>query len=269
VTQQQKDQFISTILEYYYHHKRSFVWRWERDPYKVMVSEIMLQQTQVERVIGYYQRFLERFPTVQDLANGSLREVLEIWQGLGYNRRAKFVHQAAQMVVSDFGGVLPQKVVELTKLPGVGVNTAGAIRAYAFNLPVVFVETNIRRVVLNFFFPLVDQVSDNEIVGILKEIGCPVEPREWYYALTDYGAHLPKVAGNVNHRSKHYTKQSTFEGSKRQVRANVLKQLLKESHGLSESDLTLVIGDERLSGVLKDLEKEGLIEYSQERYTIK
>jgi A/G-specific adenine glycosylase len=236
------------------------------DPYKIMVSELMLQQTQVNRVIAKYDEFLALFPTVAVLAAAPLGDVLRAWSGLGYNRRAKFLHQAAQQIQSEYGGVFPQTAPALVALPGIGVNTAGAILAYAFNQPVVFIETNIRTVFIHHFFDDRDGVADAEIFALVSETLDHEQPREWYWALMDYGAFLKQTVGNRNRQSKSYAKQSTFHGSRRQIRGQVLRLLGQRPHTATE--LAEQIADERLPGVLTDLVAEQLIRLQGRSYTL-
>lgn len=259
--------FVQEVWSYYHDHGRSLPWRDVEpndalNPYKVLVSEIMLQQTQVGRVITKYHEFLELFPSVHSLAAASLGDVLRVWQGLGYNRRAKFLWQAAQVIISEYDGVFPADQKELTKLPGVGLNTAGAICAYAYNQPVVFVETNIRTVFIHHFFTDRDDVHDKELLplvaGAVQEVVESKEsPREWYWALMDYGSHLKATVGNASRSSRHYAKQSRFEGSRRQIRGQVLRLLTQGAVTLTH--LQQEIHDERLSGVLDDLVTESLV----------
>lgn len=254
---------LPTLLwEYYHDFGRELPWREPEadgsfDPYKIMVSEIMLQQTQVSRVIPKYQEFLTQLPTVHDLAKSSLGDVLRLWQGLGYNRRAKFLWQAAQKVEQEYKGVIPDDQMQLTKLPGIGINTAGAICAYAYNQPIVFVETNIRTVYIHHFFNDRDDVHDKELMPIIEQTIDKEHPREFYWALMDYGSHLKQEVGNVSRSSKHYAKQSKFEGSRRQIRGQILKLLGTKQ--LTSAQIATNIGDERLESVLADLAKEGLI----------
>lgn len=222
----------------------------------------MLQQTQVARVATKYQEFLSIFPTIQDLAKASLGDVLRQWQGLGYNRRAKFLWQAAQTVVNEYGGTFPQDQKELTKLPGVGINTAGAICAYAYNQPVVFVETNVRTVYIHYFFNDRDDVHDKELLPLIDQSLNTIsaregQPREFYWALMDYGTHLKATVGNVSRSSKHYAKQSKFQGSRRQIRGQVLRLLAAKAH--DSRMLHQEVADQRLNSVLTDLQAEGLI----------
>ncbi|MGQ9687692.1 MAG: A/G-specific adenine glycosylase [Desulfobaccales bacterium] len=203
-------------------------WRRSRDPYQVLLSEIMLQQTQVERVLGKYEEFLARFPDVPALDQAPWPEVLEVWQGLGYNRRALALKRLARMVMERWGGQLPATEKELRSLPGVGPATAGALLAFVHGQPAAFIETNIRRVFLHFFFPGEEGVTDQEILPLVAQTLDRSRIREWYYALMDYGAGLKKTAPNSNRRSAHYTRQSPFAGSNRQVRSLILKTLLVE-----------------------------------------
>lgn len=258
----QTTEFRDIVWDYYAKHGRDLLWRQPEangsfDPYKILVSEIMLQQTQVTRVTQKYVEFLNAFPSVSHLASASLGDVLRLWSGLGYNRRAKFLWQAANKLVSEYGGQFPSSQKELVGLPGVGVNTAGAICAYAFNQPVVFIETNVRTAYIHHFFADRHDVHDKELVPLIKQTVDKENPREWYWALMDYGSFLKTTVGNVSRSSKHYTKQSTFEGSKRQIRGQVLKLL--SSGQLSQAELTAKILDDRLASVLEDLQKEELI----------
>lgn len=250
--------FREVVWDYFRTHRRDMPWRDDPLPYHVLVSELMLQQTQVSRVLPKYQEFMARFASIQDLAAAPLADVLSTWSGLGYNRRAKFLHAAAQKVVSDFGGKLPESREELVGLPGIGPNTAGAILAYAFNQPVVFIETNIRTVLFHHFFADRSDVADRELLPILQQ-ACDLEhPREWYWALMDYGTYLKQTAGGKISQSKHYARQSKFEGSRRQVRGRVLRELT--SGARSAVELVELLADERAQSVIDDLHREGLIE---------
>jgi A/G-specific adenine glycosylase len=201
-------------------------WRSSRtSAYQVLVSEIMLQQTQVDRVIPFYRNFLKQFPTVRALADAPLGDVLRAWQGLGYNRRAKMLHEAAKKVVAEHGGKLPRTPEVLEKLPGIGPYTARAVAAFAHNQDVVFVETNLRTVVIHHFFPDKEKVADADILSLLTKALPKGRAREWYAALMDYGAHLKRTGIRTNSRTKGYMKQSTFIGSLREARGAILKAL--------------------------------------------
>lgn len=221
--------FQSEIKNFYKEHKRNFPWRETIDPYHIFISEIMLQQTQTSRVVEKYLQFLNVFPTITHLAEASFSEVLTVWSGLGYNRRAKYLHEAAKVIVSTYKGDIPHTVAELDALPGIGENTAAAILVYSSNSPIAFIETNIRRVYIHHFFQGKIDVSDKEIVPLVENTMDKLNPREWFWALMDYGSHLPKITVNPNRKSKHYTKQSKFEGSVRQVRGSILRILLKKN----------------------------------------
>jgi A/G-specific adenine glycosylase len=250
--------FQETVWDYYHAHKRGMPWRDNPTPYNVLVSEIMLQQTQVPRVIPKFAEFMARFPDIKMLATAPLADVMAHWSGLGYNRRAKFLHEAAKMVVQQYGGALPGNYNDLVLLPGIGPNTAGAILAYAFEQPVVFIETNIRTVVIcHFFADADDPITDAQIKDIMQQTIPADTPREWYWALMDYGTHLKATVGGQLQRVHGYKKQSKFQGSRRQIRGEVLKALI--SGGNTTMQLRTLITDDRLAGVLQDLRKEGLV----------
>ncbi len=266
LTHSQITQFHNTLWAYYAKNARhDLPWRTPDaeggfDPYNIMVSELMLQQTQVARVIPKYKAFLSEFPTVKALAQAKLGQGLQAWQGLGYNRRAKYLWLAAQEI--DKQGAFPRTSESLISLPGIGVNTAGAILAYAFNEPVIFVETNIRTVVIHHFFADYDKVSDTDVRVCLSQLLDHETPREFYWALMDYGSHLKAVHGNAGRRSKHYAKQAAFVGSKRQIRGAVIRALSNGPHAATE----LNIHDERLSDVLSELVSEQLIRQNGTTY---
>ena len=273
---------------------RDLPWRRTYDPYAIWISEVMLQQTQVSRVDGRWQRWLEHFPTVDALAAAAPSDVLEEWQGLGYNRRALSVHRAAQ-AISEAGGVFPQNQKELVKLPGIGPATAAGIRAFAFNLHGVYLETNVRTVFLHELYPQAEGVPDSELIPLV-DLTCPASvstavgtdtvnaatteltPRSWYYALLDYGAYLKKTIPNPSRRSKSHVKQSRFEGSHRQKRAELLRVLLahKDEGGAEFETLHQELcqievnnGRETLDeqvtlGLLEELVKEGFCQKNNE-----
>lgn len=262
------DAFRETVWQFYNTQGRhDLPWRQGTlDPYHVLVSELMLQQTQVPRVIPKYHEFLAAFPDFRQLASAELGDVLRVWSGLGYNRRAKFLWQAAQRVVQQHRGMLPHDYEQLVALPGIGPNTAGAILAYAYNQPTVFLETNIRTVYIHHFFPDTEAVTDKALRALLEQTVDHEHPREWYWALMDYGSYLKQTAGNAARRSKHYVRQSSFEGSRRQVRGAVLRAL--KAGSLTIPELKQVIADERLVSVLQDLESEQLIRKARGRYRL-
>lgn len=265
-----KAEFLEVLWDYYAKHGREgLLWRQPEpngsfDPYKIMVSEIMLQQTQVNRVTPKYIEFLARFPNVQTLAAAELGDVLRVWQGLGYNRRAKFLWQAAQKIAEQ--EEFPSKLEDLIALPGIGVNTAGAILAYAYNQPVVFIETNVRTAYIHHFFADKDGIHDKEIAELVTQTLVREHTREFYWALMDYGSYLKTAVGNLNKASKHYAKQAAFQGSKRQVRGAVLRALGVAAQ--TQAELAEQIADERLPRVLDELVAEGLISRQNNSYCL-
>lgn len=298
------DIFQKRILIYYRQHGRNDLpWRFEKDPYKILVSEVMLQQTQVSRVMIKYPEFLNLFPTFESLATAPLSQVIGAWQGMGYNRRAKFLKTTAEIIVEDDTYVFMRQsrescrdesgiymdprhdlkgplsnennrrkryrvetvqehyVKPLTSLPGIGHATAAAIVSYAFDLPTVFIETNIRACYLYHFFKDKQEVSDSEIERLVEKTLDYSNPRDWYYALTDYGAMLKRKKKFGNAQSKHYAKQSKFQGSDRQIRGMILSTLLVKN-ALSLPDLAYEIGKEpeRVEQIVSGLLKEELIQ---------
>lgn len=251
--------FQKTILDFYRTSGRDFSWRRTIDPYHILVSEIMLQQTQVKRVEEKYPEFIKRFPTVSKLARAHTQSVLKVWQGMGYNRRALNLHKAAQKIVKEHGGIVPKTMEKLVALPGVGLSTAGGVLAYAYNIPVVFIETNIRRVYIHHFFPEQESIPDNALLPYIEQTLDRNNPRQWYWALMDYGTHLSSITVNPNRRSKHYSQQSTFEGSVRQVRGEILRQSLAGSYDPDVIAARLRKTPKEVGEIEKEMRKEGLI----------
>lgn len=247
---------------------RGMPWRSDTRPYYVMVSEIMLQQTQVDRVIPKFEAFIGRFPSVEILSQATLADVLQMWSGLGYNRRAKFLHQAAIKIMTEYNGVFPETYKELITLPGVGVNTAGALLAYSFNKPAVFIETNIRTVYFYHFFPNQDTVNDRELKALVEATVDTEHPREWYWAIMDYGSNLKKQGIGQNSKSSHYAKQSPLKGSVREVRGAILKALIIQDSTEQELRQQLA-ADERFTPALVSLEKDGLVTITQGAISLK
>ncbi len=235
-------------------------WRTRRSPYRVFVSEIMLQQTGIARVQTKYADFLRRFPSFKALAAASVEEVLAAWKGLGYNRRALALRQSAIIVSYAHGGRLPRTVEALTELPGVGQATAAAVLVYSYDMPLAFIETNVRRVYLHFFFPDEQGVSDARIMPLVEKTLDTERPREWFYALMDYGTMLAKAMPNPNRRSAHYKRQSAFEGSVRQMLGKVLEAMLSLK-AATQSGIAAEIGsdDDRLPEALQQLVTEGFL----------
>ncbi|WP_251198110.1 adenine glycosylase [Anaerotardibacter muris] len=225
-TDAQLDGFIEKVWREGGQRYRDLPWRNIEDPYAVLVSEIMLQQTQVSRVEKHWNRFLEVFPTLKVLAAADVSLVLENWQGLGYNRRALALKRTAEQCVAEYGGALPSSEQELLALPGIGKATAGGVMAFAFQKPALYLETNVRTVFLHELFPGEEGVSDKTFEPLVWKTCSKDDPRGWYYALLDYGAYLKSITVNPSRRSKHYTKQSAFEGSNRQKRAEIVRIVL-------------------------------------------
>lgn len=252
--------FQKQVYAHYAMARREMPWRTDTRSYYVLVSELMLQQTQVERVKPKFEKFIARFPDMQTLANTPLSSVLEVWLGLGYNRRARFLQAAAREVCEVFGGELPADAKLLRTLPGVGPNTAGAIMAYAFNKPAVFVETNIRTVYIHHFFhDDTTKVSDKDIAALLEVTMDVSNPRRWYWALMDYGTFLKAKHGNNIARSQHYKKQSTFHGSSRQMRGEIVRRL--SGGAIRMEVLRHSLGnDERFGIALAGLIRDDLVE---------
>jgi len=234
-------EFQRSILDFYERQGRDFPWRHTVNPYEILVSEIMLQQTQTERVLPKYLAWLKRFPDVQTLAAAPLADVLALWSGLGYNRRARFLQQACRLISERIakGGTFPDTADELDALPGIGPYTARAVCTFAFNKPEVFIETNIRSVYIFFFFPDAAglEVKDSDLLYFIEKTLYRENPRLWYYALMDYGAALKKKVENPSRKSRHYTKQSRFEGSLRQARGAIIRQLVNSASGCALYDI--------------------------------
>ncbi len=215
----------------------------------------MLQQTQVDRVVPYFNRWMKKYPTPRALARAKLIDVLRQWSGLGYNRRAKYLHDAAKEIVAKHGGKIPRDFAALLELPGVGDYTAKAVRVFAFNEPDVLIETNVRAVFLHHFFPRSKNVSDAKLLPLIEKTLKGQVPRIWYAALMDYGSHLKAQHPNPSRRSKHHAKQSKFEGSLRQVRGAILRA---HARGENNTDLRSPYGV-KFDEALESLVREGLI----------
>jgi A/G-specific adenine glycosylase len=269
---QKEKNFASAVKAFYTAHGRhDLPWRQTQDPYKILVSEIMLQQTQVPRVISKYAEFLKLFPTLQSLTNAPLGAVLSAWQGLGYNRRAKMLHQCAKTIVDEYKGAWPTDIATLRALPGIGPYTAGAVAAFAFNIPSTIIETNVRTVYLHHFFPNSTDVPDSSLLPLITATLDATDPRSWYYALMDYGSHLKQTIGNKSKQSKHYTKQSKFKGSDRQIRGAIIRALSNNSVGLTLIKLQLAnnqIDSERIVEQLHKLLGEHMVEKVGSRYRL-
>jgi len=253
--------FQQEVLAFYHKHGRhDMVWRHTTDPYQIVVSELMLQQTQVERVAIKFPQFIAAFPDFAALAAAPVHEILAVWQGMGYNRRALFLKKIAERVVQDYNGVLPRDVETLATLAGIGTATASSIAAFAFNAPVVFIETNIRRVYIHVFFSTRETVTDKEILPLVERTLYRENPRVWYWALFDLGTALKKSVTNPNRRSAHYTRQAPFEGSDRRIRGQIIKTLIA-TPGIRGNELPGHIGEDagRVKRIIAALEEEGFV----------
>jgi len=252
--------FQNTVYDYFKVHGRDLPWRKTNDPYKILISEVMLQQTQVPRVMEKYGEFVRSFPDIHSLAHASLREILDVWQGLGYNRRALALKKTAQLLVTRFNGMVPSEIDSLASLPGIGKATACAICAFAFKQPTVFLETNIRTVFIHHFFNTGNGIRDAHILPLVAQTLDHEDSRLWYHALMDYGASLKKRYGNPNIKSALYQRQGRFEGSNRQIRGTILKALVRAER-LSKRDLlgTARFTAEAVRRNLEQLQKEGII----------
>jgi len=259
--------------------ERDLPWIRHADPWAVLVSEFMLQQTQTSRVVGPWTSFLERFPTPGDCADAPLSEVLRAWEGLGFHRRAKFLHEAAVMITRDFGGVVPATVVELRQLPGVGSYTANAIASFAFGHPVAVLDTNVGRILARAVAN--ERLSPADAQRLADELRGSSDSRQFNQAMLDLGAQFctSRPACETCPVSRHCRwrqeggddpavlsggvskKQSTFAGSDRQLRGRILATLRMSA--TSYADLLANAGtddDERVQRILQGLLADGLVE---------
>jgi A/G-specific adenine glycosylase len=220
-------------------------------------------------VIPKYKEFLKRLGNFKTLAEASVRDVLAAWQGLGYNRRAISLQKCARLVIGEYNSTLPQDPEILATFPGIGRATAASICAFAFNMPVLFIETNVRRVFIHFFFHNHEKIDDCEILPIARQALGGQDPRTWYNALMDLGTALKKTGENPNRRSRHYTKQAVFEGSDRKIRSHILRLLLADKH-MTKKAITGKISEDtvRITRILRDLEAEGFITRSGSSFVI-
>jgi A/G-specific adenine glycosylase len=262
--------FRAEVWAHFRANRREMPWRESADPYAVLVSEVMLQQTQVARVTPRYRDWLEAFPTLESLAAAPLPAVLERWQGLGYNRRALALKRAAELAVERFGGALPADEATLRTLPGIGPVTAAALMDYAFGVPTPFIETNVRAVFLHHFFADADGVPDSALIPIVAATWDADDPRGWGYALMDYGVHLKREFPNPSRRSSHHARQSTFEGSRRQKRARLLRAVLADPGSGAEAYAAgLGIEPTEAEELLEALAAEGFLVCDGDRWSVR
>lgn len=262
--------FRDFILNFYKAHGRDLAWRLTRDPYKILVSEVMLQQTQVSRFLPKYDLFLSRWPDFQSLAQASTEELLSVWKGLGYNRRALRLRESARMSEA-WGWTIPNDKTFIDILPGVGKSTSAALRSFCFGEPSIYLETNVRRVLLTCFFPQEEGVKDVRLEALLQELIQHIDDTQsWYYALMDYGVLLKALQPNANRRSAHYTKQGKFEDSNRQIRG-LLIHLLTDTGAKSLTEICTMLPtfeQERILYSLGQLSEEGFVQERDALYKI-
>jgi A/G-specific adenine glycosylase len=263
--------FCDFIMQFYSEHKREFAWRETSDPYRILLSEVMLQQTQTSRVEPKYQTFLELWPTFEALASCSLEDLLSQWKGLGYNRRALNLKKSAQMT-EQWGWTIPKDKEKILSLPGVGKSTSAALLCFCYNEKAVYLETNIRRVLLTCFYPEETEVLDKRLEELLYRLSLMVDDmKNWYYALMDYGVLLKNLLPNANTRSAHYSRQSKFENSNRQIRG-LLIHILSDTGAKPLERLYSLLSsfeEERVLSCLGELEKEGFVQECESVYRIK
>lgn len=263
-------EFQDIIWKNYQNHGRVFPFREKITDYNVLVSEIMLQQTQTGAVSEKFLKFIKKFPDFETLAKSSLDEVLRAWQGLGYNRRAIALKKIAEIIMKEHNGKLPESKKILLSFPQIGNATASSILTFAFNKPTIFVETNIRRVYIYFFFTNQYDINDKDILPLVEKTLDKKNPREWYYALMDYGVMLKKTHPELNKRSVHYKKQKPFKGSDREIRGNILKILLNHSSIPKSSLFKRLKNDKgKIRKILNDLEKEGFLKQDEKIVYVK
>ena len=261
--------FRALVLEYYRDHGRDLPWRRTTDPYAIFVAEVMLQQTQAPRVIPKYEQFLRLFPDFRTLADAHLRDVLAAWSGLGYNRRARYLRDAAAVVCDEFGGVLPRDPALLGTLSGIGRATACSIAAFAFDRPVVFLETNIRRVHLHFFFRGMAGIADPDLLPLVGRPLYRPSPRDWYNGLMDVGTLLKQQLPNPNRRSRHHKHQAPFENSNRQIRGGIIRLLTAEEGIPADRLATRLKRDpQRVAAAAEELVAEGFLYYREGAYYV-
>jgi A/G-specific adenine glycosylase len=257
--------FQKKVFSFYEKNKRDLPWRKTTDPYKILLSELMLQQTQVKRVILYYEKWIARWPTIDALASASRSEVLQMWMGLGYNTRAMNLHTTARKIVATFDSDVLQAMKQYKELPGIGKYTSHAIQIFSTNADLITVDTNIRRILISEF-KLPTKIADKEL-WLLAEKCLPLgKSRDWHNALMDYGAlHMTSQKTGI----KPKTQQTQFEGSNRQIRAQILRCLLQKSMSFSELEKTVGIEKTRLGAILDKMMNEKIIENKNKTYHLK
>lgn len=247
--------FRKMILVWYKKNKRDLPWRCTCDPYHILVSEFMLQQTQVSRVIGFYDRFLKKLPTIHHLARANRKTVLALWSGLGYNNRALRLQESAKIICREYGGKVPDSYERLIALPGIGDYMASAVMSFAFNILVPVIDINIRRVLIHEF-----SLPESMSLPDLKDLAIKLVPKSksaiWHNALMDYGSSLHV---DVKKKIPPATKQSTFKGSDRELRGEILRRLIKNGK-VKISDLGAEFPGDRIKRAVDGLVKDKLVE---------
>ncbi|MBN1981464.1 MAG: hypothetical protein JW795_08035 [Chitinivibrionales bacterium] len=269
LTQEEIHQFQTTVYSYFHRHQRTLAWRTTFEPYHILVSEIMLQQTQVDRVIPKFSLFIQLFPTLESCGQAPTSDILAAWQGLGYNRRALMLQRCCQTILHNHNGMIPDEPQILETLPGIGKATAASICAFAFNKPVVFIETNIRTVFIHHFFKNTATITDNDVQPLVEQTLDRKQSRKWYSALMDYGTYLKKTNPNPGRKSAHHVKQSPFEGSHRQKRGAVLRTMLKHKQ-LSLKMLCKEVAQKpaEVQAIADELVREGFLIKRSSKYQL-
>ncbi len=265
ITKRRIAQFQKKILSFYAEKKRDLPWRRTTDPYAILLSEIMLQQTQVDRVVAYYKRWLEKWPTIRDLAGASRAEVFREWLGLGYNNRAKNLHEAAKIISEKYKGNVLAALEHYGELPGIGPYTAAAVHIFSANKGLITVDTNIRRILIHEF-RLDEKIADRELREIAGKCLPPGKSRDWHNALMDYGA-MFLTSRKTGIRPK--TRQLQFEGSDRQVRSRILRHLLN-GKDCSLGELRKIAGCDakQLRRIVEGMAKDGIIGQRNGNYRV-
>jgi A/G-specific adenine glycosylase len=274
--------FVRTVRSAGARRFRRFPWRppalrarrdGSLDPYRILVSEVMLQQTQAARVAPFYRAFVRRFPSVRSLADAPLSAALSAWSGLGYNRRALFLQRAARIIVREYGGQVPRSAAALAALPGIGAYTLGAVACFAWNEPAVLIETNIRSVFIHHFFRTSDGalragIADRDILPLVAATLPRANPRAWYYALMDYGASLKARGENPGRASAHYARQGRFRGSDREARGRIIRALAREPRSLAALARIAEHSPHETARLLEKLVRDGLVARAGGRYRV-
>lgn len=264
VSKNQIKKIQQEIFQFYKQHKRDLPWRKTTDPYKILVSEFMLQQTQVSRVVDYYTQWMKKWPTIQKLANEEYKNVLRAWIGLGYNRRAMYLHNTAKIIMEKFSGDIVTAVKHYEDLPGIGQYTSKAIQIFSTNANIATVDTNIRRIFINEF-NLEESISEKDLFQLAERCLPLGKSRDWHNALMDYGA-IRLTSKKTGIKPK--TQQSQFDGSDRQIRGKILRALLEEDQSMYQLQQKLQVNKKRLLNILTKMIKEKTISQTNEHFHV-